>query len=191
MFTKIGGICQFSPFSEGIQEDFSNPPNSEVNSEFRRSWELCGFMWAQSLFIIGKLMQDGFLAPGELDPLNRRLISIKKPDVVVQVVILAKDTKVQTLLLKEGVKVQTTAQISPIEVQPSHILSHLYTFLGRNRKLGLSGRRSLDVRILATSRIYKIQNKTFVFTPQSFDRSMNYIDTDPCLAMSTLAYSLS
>ena len=36
-----------------------------------------------------------------------------------------------------------------------------------------------------------IQDKSFVFTPQSFDRSMNYTDTDPSLAMSTLAYGLN
>jgi len=41
MFTKIRGICQLSQFLDEIQKDFANPPNSEVNSEFRRSWELC------------------------------------------------------------------------------------------------------------------------------------------------------
>ena len=35
------------------------------------------------------------------------------------------------------------------------------------------------------------QGQTFIFTPQSFDRSVNYMDTDPSLAMSTLAYSLN
>lgn len=44
----------------------------------------CPFMWAQSLYILGKLLQEGFVAPGELDPLNRRLCTQKRPDVVVQ-----------------------------------------------------------------------------------------------------------
>ena len=64
----------------------------------------------------------------------------------------------------------------------------MYNFLGRNRKLGLTGRRSLDVGIQAPSRFYQVQDKIYVFTPQSFDKKMNYTDTDPCLAMSTLAY---
>ena len=151
----------------------------------------CPFMWAQALFIITKLLNEGLLVPAELDPLNRRLNTIQKPDVVVQVVVLAGDERVQSLFLKDGIKLQTTAQISPIEVKPASVLSHLYTFLGRNKKLGLSGRRSLDVGILATSRFYNIQNRTFVFTPQSFDRKMNYTDTDPFLAMSTLSYALN
>ena len=44
----------------------------------------CPFMWAQSLYIVGRLLQEGFIAPGEMDPLNRRLGADKKPDVVVQ-----------------------------------------------------------------------------------------------------------
>ncbi len=43
------------------------------------------FMWAQSLFVIGRLLCEGFIAAGEIDPINRRLSSLKKPDVVVQV----------------------------------------------------------------------------------------------------------
>ena len=144
------------------------------------------FMWAQSLFLIGQLLKEGLLAPGELDPLNRRLYNVQKPAVVVQVVVLAEDSVVQNMLAEEGISVQTTKQISPIRVQPARMLSKLYTFLGRSTKLGLSGRRSLDVGILATSRVYKIQGKTFIFTPQFLDRSTYYTDTDPCLAMSTL-----
>ena len=42
-------------------------------------------MWAQSLYVIGGLLQQRHIAPGELDPLNRRLSHEKRPDVVVQV----------------------------------------------------------------------------------------------------------
>ena len=149
------------------------------------------FMWAQSLYVISKLLQENLLSPAELDPLNRRLNRVQKPDVVVQVVVLAEDVKIQSLLLQEGIKLQTPDQISPFQVRPASMLSHLYTFLGRNRKLGLSGRRSLDVGIQATSRFYSVQDELYVFTPQSFDRRMNYTDTDPCLAMATLTYSLN
>ena len=148
-------------------------------------------MWAQSMYVVAKLLQEEFLAPAELDPMNRRLSSIKKPDVVVQVVVLAEDTKVQHVLTDQGIKLQTVQQINPIEVKPAGMLSKLYTFLGRSKKLGLTGCKNTDVGILTTSKIYRIQDRTFVFTPQSFDRTSNYIDTDPSLAMSTLAYGLN
>lgn len=89
------------------------------------------FLWAQSLYILGKLLQDGFLAIGELDPLNRRLCSEKKPDVVVQVVILAEDNDIRDKLAEHDIKVQTIAEVAPIEVQPARVLSHLYTYLGK------------------------------------------------------------
>lgn len=78
------------------------------------------------LFIILK----GFLAVGELDPLNRRLCSEKKPDVVVQVVILAEDAEIREKIAQHDIHVQTIAEVAPIEVQPAKVLSHLYTYLG-------------------------------------------------------------
>lgn len=73
---------------------------------------------------------QGFLAVGELDPLNRRLCSEKKPDVVVQVVILAEDTEIREKIAQHDIHVQTIAEVAPIEVQPAKVLSHLYTYLG-------------------------------------------------------------
>ena len=41
-------------------------------------------MWGQSLYVLGRLLKEGFLSPGELDPLNRRLTAEMRPDTVVQ-----------------------------------------------------------------------------------------------------------
>lgn len=70
------------------------------------------------------------MAVGELDPLNRRLCSEKKPDVVVQVVILAEDAEIREKIAQHDIHVQTIAEVAPIEVQPAKVLSHLYTYLG-------------------------------------------------------------
>ncbi|XP_053682622.1 probable phosphorylase b kinase regulatory subunit alpha isoform X2 [Sabethes cyaneus] len=138
----------------------------------------CPFLWGQSLYILGKLLQEGFLAVGELDPLNRRLGAQKKPDVVVQVVILAEDNDIRDKLAEHGIHVQTIADVAPIEVQPARVLSHLYTYLGRNKKLGLSGRKSRDVGILSTSKLYSLKDRIFAFTPQFSDVNRFYIASD-------------
>lgn len=39
-------------------------------------------------------------------------------------------------------------------------------FPGRNKKLGLSGRKSRDVGILSTSKLYSLNDRIFAFTPQ-------------------------
>lgn len=70
------------------------------------------------------------MAAGELDPLNRRLCSEKKPDVVVQVVILAEDSDIREKLRQHDIIVQTIDEVAPVEVQPARVLSYLYTYLG-------------------------------------------------------------
>lgn len=123
---------------------------------------------------------QGFLAVGELDPLNRRLGAQKKPDVVVQVVILAEDNAIRDKLAEHDLHVQTIAEVAPIEVQPARVLSHLYTYLGRNKKLGLSGRKSRDVGILSTSKLYSLKDRIFAFTPQvTFFLSFNMLAVVP------------
>nr|CAI5842293.1 unnamed protein product [Callosobruchus analis] len=163
----------YSVPAELVGEEYKDP-----GSQQRISQGHCPFLWAQSLYIIGKLLQEGFLAPGELDPLNRRLCAEKKPDVVVQVVILAEDNEIRDKLAEHDIVVQTIAEVAPIEVQPAKVLSHLYTYLGRNKKLGMSGRKSRDVGILSTSKLYSLGDKIFAFTPQFTDMSQNYVASD-------------
>lgn len=102
---------------------------------------------------------------------------------MVQVVILAEDNEIRDKLAEHDIMVQTISEVAPIEVQPARVLSHLYTYLGiliyfiiflncdftllgRNKKLGLSGRKSRDVGILSTSKLYSLGDKIFAFTPQ-------------------------
>ncbi|XP_066948048.1 probable phosphorylase b kinase regulatory subunit alpha isoform X12 [Macrobrachium rosenbergii] len=158
---------------ESVEAEYQNPGSQE-----RKACGKLPFMWAQSLYILGRLLQDKFLACGELDPLNRRLGSEKKPDVVVQVVVLAEDSTIQSKLAALDIHVQTISEVSPIEVQPARVLSKLYAHLGRNQKLGLSGRQSRDVGILSTSKLYSLQDRIFAFTPQFVDRQRFFIASD-------------
>ncbi|GFV69154.1 probable phosphorylase b kinase regulatory subunit alpha [Trichonephila clavipes] len=143
------------------------------------------FIWAQSLYIVGRLLQEGFLAPGELDPLNRRLCSEQKPDVVVQVVILAEDHYVKEKLKNHEIHAQTISEVAPVEVQPARVLSHIYSYLGQNKKLGLSGRYSREVGLLSTSKLYTLQDRIFAFTPQFVDQQQFYLASDTDLLIDT------
>uniref|UniRef100_A0A646QCY3 Phosphorylase b kinase regulatory subunit n=1 Tax=Hemiscolopendra marginata TaxID=943146 RepID=A0A646QCY3_9MYRI len=168
-----------------VPEDKINEEYKEPHSQDRIPLGKCPFMWAQSLYILGKLLEEGFLAPGELDPLNRRLGSEKKPDVVVQVVILATDEEIREKLPQLDIEIQTFAEVAPIEVHPATVLSSIYTFLGKNEKLGLSGRRSKDVGMLSTSKLYALQDRKFAFTPQFSDTQRFYIASDTDLLLDT------
>ncbi|XP_039745563.1 probable phosphorylase b kinase regulatory subunit alpha isoform X1 [Pararge aegeria] len=177
MIRKDDGI-KLVPELYSVPGDRADQEKLEPGSQERIPLGRCPFIWGQSLYILGKLLQEGFLAVGELDPLNRRLCSEKKPDVVVQIVILAEDNEIRDKLLEHDLHVQTISEVAPIEVQPARVLSHLYTYLGRNKKLGLSGRKSRDVGILSTSKLYSLNERIFAFTPQFSDMKRFYIASD-------------
>lgn len=44
--------------------------------------------------------------------------------------ILAETEEIKELLLQNGIEVETVADIHPIHVQPSRVLSHIYARLG-------------------------------------------------------------
>ncbi|XP_071125391.1 probable phosphorylase b kinase regulatory subunit alpha isoform X5 [Mytilus edulis] len=135
-------------------------------------------LWGESLYILAKLITEGFLSPGELDPLNRRLVSEPKPDIVVQVVVLAEDNWMQDKLEEHGISVQTVAQVNPIHVYPARVLTQIYSLLGKNKKLGLTGRPSSEVGLLATSKLYVMNEQMLAFIPQFVDQRQFYLSLD-------------
>ncbi|KAF7697172.1 phosphorylase b kinase regulatory subunit alpha, skeletal muscle isoform [Silurus meridionalis] len=156
-----------------VDEEYINPHTVE-----RVPLGNCPLKWAQSLYILGNLLAEGFLAPGEIDPLNRRLSTIPKPNVVVQVSILAETEGIKQLLQDQGIESQTMEDIHPIRVQPSRVLSHIYARLGRNQRLGLTGRPYRSIGVLGTSKFYIIRNTIFSFTPQFIDHQHFYLALD-------------
>ena len=62
-----------------VEDEYKNPKSQE-----RVPLGKIPHMWGQSLYIIGKLLNDRLIAPGELDPLNKRMVIQPKPDLVVQ-----------------------------------------------------------------------------------------------------------
>ncbi|XP_053554974.1 phosphorylase b kinase regulatory subunit alpha, skeletal muscle isoform isoform X2 [Bombina bombina] len=148
-------------------------------------------MWGQSLYILGCLMSEGFLAPGEIDPLNRRFSTVPKPDVVVQVCILAESEEIQEILKKHGLEVETVASVYPIRVQPARILSHIYARLGRNKRLNLTGRPYRNMGVLGTSKLYIVRKTIFAFTPQFIDQQQFYLALDNRMIVEMLRTDLS
>ncbi|RXM96517.1 Phosphorylase b kinase regulatory subunit alpha, skeletal muscle isoform [Acipenser ruthenus] len=180
-----------------VPELYSVPPD-KVEEEYRNPHTVdrvpmgkLPIMWGQSLYIVGSLLAEGFLAPGEIDPLNRKFSTVPKPDVVVQVSILAETEEIKAILQKHGFNVQTVADVYPIRLQPSRILSHIYARLGRNRRLGLTGRPYRRMGVLGTSKLYIIRNTIFSFTPQFIDQQQFYLALDSRMIVEMLRTDLS
>ncbi|NXU94757.1 KPB1 kinase, partial [Xiphorhynchus elegans] len=180
-----------------VPELYSVPPD-KVDEEYRNPHTVdripmgkLPHMWGQSLYILGCLMAEGFLAPGEIDPLNRRFATVPKPDVVVQVCILAETEGIKEILRKEGINVETVADVYPIRVQPARILSHIYARLGRNKQMSLTGRPYRHMGVLGTSKLYKIRKNIFTFTPQFIDQQQFYLPLDNKMIVEMLRTDLS
>ncbi|XP_055499841.1 phosphorylase b kinase regulatory subunit alpha, skeletal muscle isoform isoform X4 [Leucoraja erinacea] len=148
-------------------------------------------MWGQSLYILGNLVSEGFLAAGEIDPLNRRFSTIPRPDVVVQVAIIAETEKIKKVLGKHGIDVETVTEIMPIRVQPARVLSQIYARLGCNKRMALSGRPYRHMGILGTSKLYLVRDEIFAFTPQFVDQQQFYLALDNRMIVDMLRTELS
>ncbi|CAI9532540.1 unnamed protein product [Staurois parvus] len=148
-------------------------------------------LWGQSLYILGSLLAEGFLAPGEIDPLNRRFSTSFKPDVVVQVSVLAESSEIKKMLKKHDINVESFNDIRPFRVQPARILSHLYAKLGINKAMKLSGRPYRHIGVLGTSKLYTIRNQIFTFTPQFTDQHHFYLALDSKMVVEMLRTELA
>lgn len=176
----------YSVPADKVDEEYINPHTVD-----RIPMGKLPLMWGQSLYILGCLLAEGFLAPGEIDPLNRRFSTVPKPDVVVQVSILAETEEIKEILKSLDIHVETVADVYPIRVQPARILSHIYARLGRHTKLGLSGRPYRHMGVLGTSKLYTIRNHIFTFTPQFIDQQQFYLALDNKMIVEMLRTDLS
>uniref|UniRef100_A0AAR2LWI9 Phosphorylase b kinase regulatory subunit n=1 Tax=Pygocentrus nattereri TaxID=42514 RepID=A0AAR2LWI9_PYGNA len=165
--------------ADKVEDEYRNPHSVE-----RVTTGQLPHMWGQSLYILGSLLSEGFLAPGEIDPLNRRFSTGFKPDVVVQVSVVAESKEIQGLLRDYGIDVQTVSEVLPIRVMPARILSHIY-------KLNLTGRPYRHIGVLGTSKFYEIRNRTYTFTPQFIDQHHFYLALDNQMIVEMLRTELA
>ncbi|XP_026504087.1 phosphorylase b kinase regulatory subunit alpha, liver isoform [Terrapene carolina triunguis] len=123
-----------------VDEEYENP-----HSVDRLPGGKLPHLWGQSLYILSSLLAEGFLVTGEIDPLHRRFSTAFKPDVVVQVTVLAESNEIKEILRHHEISVQSITDIYPIRVQPARILSHLYAKL-------VDDGSDIDPAVLATIR---------------------------------------
>ncbi|MEA5618489.1 glycoside hydrolase family 15 protein [Cronbergia sp. UHCC 0137] len=135
-------------------------------------------VWAQSLYFLGEMLSEGLLAVGEIDPLGRYLCVGKSRQSLVQIALLAEDEELQKKLDVHGIETQTPTQIEPIQVRKAGELSQIYTQIGRNDQLGLTGRPVRRLRSLTTSRIFRISGEKIVFLPSFLDSQQFYLTLD-------------
>ncbi|MEG5014778.1 MULTISPECIES: glycoside hydrolase family 15 protein [unclassified Microcoleus] len=159
--------------AENIEAEKLNP-----SSQQRLPNENIPLVWAQSLYFLGQLLNEGLIAVGDIDPLGRHLSVGPHREPLVQIALLAEDEDLQAELAANGIATQTPKQVEPIQVRQTKELSAIYTQIGRNDQLGLTGRPVRRLRSLTTSRVFKIREEAIVFLPSFLNRQEFYLTLD-------------
>ncbi|WP_299484566.1 glycoside hydrolase family 15 protein [Acaryochloris sp. IP29b_bin.137] len=137
-------------------------------------------VWAQSLYLLGQLVDEGLITLDDIDPLGRhhQTQAKKLGTETLQVALLAEDQALQETLAAAGITAETLEEIAPLQVRPAHDLTDIYHQLGQNLALGLSGRPHKRMRTLMTSHLYRVAGETMVFLPSFIDNREFYLTLD-------------
>ena len=173
-----------------VPKDLIAAEKAKPQSQERVANENIPLVWAQSLFILGGLIQDGLLEIDDIDPLGRYKV-VKQKDYKLQIALLAQDEDVQNSLFAEGIDTQTLAEIVPIQVREAIELAEAFTHVGRNDRIGLTGRPFRQLRTLATSKVYVLSGERLVFLPQCLNQKGFYLAMDNRLLMQRLRLEFS
>ncbi|CBN59318.1 MULTISPECIES: glycoside hydrolase family 15 protein [Kamptonema] len=159
--------------AESIEAEKLNP-----HSQKRLPNENVPLVWAQSLYFLAQLLDEELVAIGDIDPLGRHLSIRHHREPLVQIALLAEDEDLQAELAAHGIATQTPKQVEPIQIRQAKELSAIYTQIGRNDQLGLTGRPVRRLRTLTTSRVFRIRGETIVFLPSFLDQQEFYLTLD-------------
>ncbi|MFA5983343.1 MAG: glycoside hydrolase family 15 protein [Methylococcaceae bacterium] len=173
-----------------VPKELIEAEKAQPRSQQRIANENIPLVWAQSLFILGSLVQDGFLTLDDIDPLGRHKAARKNVDCVIQIALIAEDKAVQEELGKYNISSQSLTEIKPVQVMDASELANAYTQIGRNDRLGLTGRPIRQLRTLATSRLYLLAGEPLVFMPQFMNQKGFYLAMDNRLLVKRMQLEL-
>lgn len=164
---------------------------SRPHSQDREPNENVPLVWAQSLYILGALIQDGLLDVTDIDPLGRRLRIGRRRGRRVQFALLADSPSIKLRLEEKGIKAETRNEVSPIIIHEATALAEAYCQLGRNQRLGLSGRPLRHLRGLATSSVYMFEGRRMLFQPRFMNQHDFYLSLDNAMLVERLKMILA
>ena len=173
-----------------VPKELINAEKANPSSQERIANENIPLVWAQSLFMLSDLIQDGLLRPSDIDPLHRRERIGQKRTTHPLVCILAQNESVKQHLLDLGIISETLSELKPLLIMHASMLSLVHTQLGRNDKLGLSGRPFLAARTITTARLHILSHEEILFLPYYFNPRGFYFSYDNILLVEHFRSSL-
>jgi phosphorylase kinase alpha/beta subunit len=168
--------------AELIELERKNP-----GSQSRQPNENVPLVWAQSLYMVGVLLQEGYITAADL----RLLQPPARREVCVQIALLAADELVRARLATHGIAAQTASELEPLQIRSANVLASAYAELGRSEALGLTGRPMHRLGSLVTSQLFTCGAGHVVFLPDFLDRRGFYLPLDNRLLVDEIKAELA
>jgi phosphorylase kinase alpha/beta subunit len=158
--------------ASSIEAEKANP-----GSQKRLPNENVPLVWAQSLWWLAQMLDDGLLDRNEVDPLGRHRRR-PKPVPPVQIALLAEDLETQTQLANLGIRTERVDELETIELRPARELARFYSAQGACPVLGLTGRPERRLRTLTTARFYRLGERRLAFAPSVVADHQDHLGLD-------------
>uniref|UniRef100_A0A1I7VHF3 Phosphorylase b kinase regulatory subunit n=1 Tax=Loa loa TaxID=7209 RepID=A0A1I7VHF3_LOALO len=188
-----------------INEEDMDAERMEPNSQDFYPVSQCKFghhLWSNAVYLIALLLKDEYVHLTDIDPICRHLPASQRPkyqnrhsssmegDPVVQVVLIAESSRLQMMLSTYGIDTQTPHDLEPVRIWPSWRMVKVFESLGKNEKMGLSGRPGRPFGPLNTSKIFKRFGDTILCYPLLFEVKDFYINADPAVLINEIKLNL-
>jgi len=177
LFVEVDGI-KLLPELYIVPKDLIDAEKQNPGSQKRIPNENIPLVWAQSLFLLSDMIQNDLLSPSDIDPLNRRKRIGHKRKTYPMVTFLSENEIVKQELLNLGFESETFEDLKPLKIMHASQLSEVQNLIGKNDKLGLSGRPSWVPRSITTARLYILAGEKIVFVPYYFNPKGFYFSHD-------------
>jgi phosphorylase kinase alpha/beta subunit len=161
-----------------VPKDLLEAERADPGSQQRLPNDNLPLVWAQSLWLLARMLQDKLITVFDVDPLGRhqQLDRTSKP--VVQIALIVENAALQETLASRGIQTETLEQIRPISLERASQVAQAYERVGRNEKLALSGRPPRRLLTLSSSRIFRLRGELVVCPPSFFDEREFYLSLD-------------
>jgi phosphorylase kinase alpha/beta subunit len=161
-----------------VPKDLLEAERADPGSQQRLPNDNLPLVWAQSLWLLARMLQDKLITVFDVDPLGRhqQLDRTSKP--VVQIALIVENAALQETLASRGIQTETLEQIRPISLERASQVAQAYERVGKNEKLALSGRPPRRLLTLSSSRIFRLRGELVVCPPSFFDEREFYLSLD-------------
>jgi phosphorylase kinase alpha/beta subunit len=164
-----------------VPEEHILEEKAAPGSQPRKPNDNLPLVWAQSLYLVGRMLDDELITTDDLDPLGLHKKQHIHRKVNISMVVLAKNSKIKQQLVDAGCLCQTVDEIAPIQAISSEQLIELYRNVGASSALGLSGRPSRALSSLASAQPFVVNDQKCLCLSWFQNEDRDYRKTDPAL----------